>query len=70
MATTTTSIQGGITMYYIYDFYRGEFLESTFEKKRDAKVHIKKIVAYRNRWNQSHKLVIFKKVSDEEEDSL
>ena len=50
-------------MYYIYDFYREEFLKSTFVKKRDAKIHIKKIVAYRNRWNQSHDFVIFKKVS-------
>ena len=50
-------------MYYIYDFYRDEFLTSTFEKKRDAMIHLKKVAAYRDRWGQTHKLVIFKKVS-------
>lgn len=50
-------------MYYIYDFYRDEFLKSTFEKKRDAKIYLKKKAAYRDRWKQSHDFVIFKKVS-------
>ena len=50
-------------MYCIYDFYRGEFLESTFEKKWDAKRHLKKVAKYRDKWKMSHELVIFKKVS-------
>ena len=48
-------------MYYIYDFYRDEFLKDTFEKKRDAKIHLKKVAMYRDKWKMSHNLVIFKR---------
>ena len=62
MDDIATSIQGGIDMYCIYDFYREELHEKTYSTEEKAKEAVKRIEEYRDKWKQSHDLMILKVV--------